>query len=250
MAKRGLGGAILKLLGAKDQVGRVVAVHDLTAHYRRVDLQFDSFLATAELSPTAWVRAWFPSPDGGDQVYQRAYTVAAVDHQQGLLSLEFVLHEPAGPASTWARRVQVGQRLALTQFGSSKWQLPSPAPQGYLLFGDAAAVPALNSLVRALPPTIPTRLLLAAYHSDDQAIPLAAPPEAVTWIRPTRPVSLAAAVEEADWTGWHAWAAVEGAALRPLRSRLKELGFARDQLRAQAYWLSGRAMGTTHRPGR
>lgn len=250
MAKRGLGGAVLKLLGAKDHVGKVVAVHELTEHYRRIDLQIASFLPGAELRPTAWVRGWFPSPDGGEQVYQRAYTVADFDQHRGILSLEFVLHDPAGPASTWARQAQVGDQLALTQFGSSKWQLPSPTPRGYLLFGDAAAVPALNSLLRALPATTPVRLFLAAYRSDDQAIPVAAPSSSITWIRPTRPASLAAAVEDADWTGWHSWAAVEGSTLRPLRSRLKELGFTREQTRAQAYWLTGRAMGTTHRPSR
>lgn len=48
------------------------------------------------------MRAWFPDPDGGSKQFQRGYTFAEIDPENGTLAVDFVIHSPAGPASYWA----------------------------------------------------------------------------------------------------------------------------------------------------
>ena len=251
MAKRGFNGALMRLTQARDHLATVVSKEQITQNFVRVHLRSDTLFEDVELAPTAWLRCWFPDHTGKDLEHQRAYTLSSGNAETGEFSFDFVLHEPSGPASAWAQRCTPGDELSMMTLGSSKFELPEDRPAGYLLVGDAAALPGLTSLVRALPPEIPVELYLEAHDPHDREIPLPAHPRLRThWVHRTGPDSLAAAIEPRDWSNWHAWVTPESASLKLLRVRLRdEFGFPKSETHAQAYWVEGRAMGKLRENG-
>ncbi|WP_371578961.1 siderophore-interacting protein [Streptomyces sp. NBC_01314] len=138
-------GAVLKLLRGKDFVLTVAGAEQVTEHYRRVHLTDGGMLAVTGVHPTMWVRLWF---DAAGKPHQRAYTLVDPDPAAGTFSLEFALHD--GHASDWARAVKPGDTIEATVHGTA-FTDPDPAPSHILAIGDPASLPAINSLLDALP---------------------------------------------------------------------------------------------------
>ncbi|GIG66726.1 ABC transporter ATP-binding protein/permease [Phytomonospora endophytica] len=243
---RGFQGAMLKALGAGDHVLEVLSVEDLTRHYRRIVFSaptlFDRPFETA-----GYLRLWVPDAAKPGRHHQRGYTIVAPDEAAGTITLEFAMHA-SGPAVTWAASVEPGERITASRYGSTKFAVGDPVPDGYVLIGDTAAIPALNSVLAVLPDDVPVEVLLERSHDDDVDIPMTPHPGMrVTWVPQTGdPAALADALGERDWSNWYAWVTAESAATRRVRGRLKEFGFPRSEIHAQAYWMRGRAMGTKH----
>lgn len=245
MAKRGFQGAMMRGFGARDHDAVVTGTELLAPHFLRVRMSSPTLFDDADPGPTAWVRIWFPDPDDGNVEYQRGYTFSETDPKSGTFAIDFVLHEPAGPASTWAKRAEPGDHISVTSFGSKTLEIPDELPAGYLLIGDSASIPAINSILRALPHDVAVELYLERHHDDDHLIPMADHPRLHTqWVPRTGATSLAAAVEDRDWSNWCAWAGPESGSLKHLRARLRDdFGFPKSEVHAQAYWYHGRAMG-------
>ncbi|WP_405894832.1 siderophore-interacting protein [Streptomyces sp. NBC_00104] len=140
-------GAVLKLLRGKDFVFTVTGAEQVTEHYRRIHLTDGGMLAVTGVHPTMWVRLWF---EAAGKPHQRAYTLVDPDPAAGTCSLEFALHD--GHASDWARAAQPGDTIEATVHGTA-FTDPDPAPSHILAIGDPASLPAINSLLRALPST-------------------------------------------------------------------------------------------------
>lgn len=242
---RGYNGAVLRLLGAREHLLAVVAVTDVTAHYRRITFEAPS-LFDQPFEPGAFLRLWMPDPDKPGREHQRGYTIVDPDPATGRISLEFAMHDTHGPAMAWAANVEPGDSVAATRYGSTKFEVTDPVPDGYLLIGDPAAVPAINSVIAVLPPQAPVEVILEYSHPDDRLLPLAGHPRLnVTWVARTGDASLLAdSIAERDWSNWYAWVTAESAATRRVRERLKGFGFPRGETHAMAYWAQGRAMGT------
>lgn len=60
--------------------------------------------------------------------------------------------------------------------------------------------------------------------------------------------SLASALPPRDWSDWYAWVGPESGSLKEIRTRLKEFGFPRAAMHAQAYWVQGKSMGKERDP--
>ena len=210
-----------------------------------------TLLEAVEPDPTAWLRFWFPDPGGSDVEHQRAYTFSEADPAAGSFAVDFVLHEPAGPASAWAQRAEPGAAIAVSSLGSSRFEVPEEPPAGYLVVGDSASIPAISSILRTVPAEIPLEVDLEEHSAEDRLIPLPDHPRSrVHWVPRRGATSLAAAIEARDWSDWSAWLAPESSSLKHLRVRLRdEFGFPRSELHAQAYWMHGRAMGTLRSTG-
>lgn len=251
MAKRGFQGAVLRGFGARDHRAVVLGTELLAPGFLRVRLRSDTLFDDAVPFPTAWLRFWFPDPDGGDVEHQRAYTITEADETTGEFAVDVVLHEPAGPASAWAVRVSPGDTIALTSLGAARFDVPEELPAGYLLIGDSASIPAIGAIIAALPADVPIELYLEEHDEEERLIPLPAHPLLRLHRVPRRgPGSLAAALEDRDWSDWSAWAATESGTLKQVRARLKDdFGFPRSAVHAQAYWYYGRAMGTLRATG-
>ncbi|MFD0559913.1 ATP-binding cassette subfamily B protein IrtA [Stackebrandtia endophytica] len=241
---RGYSGAVLKALGAGDHLLTVVSINDITAHYRRITFDAPDLFDTP-FEPGAYLRLWIPDPTRPGKEHQRGYTVVDPDPELGRISLEFAMHDAGGPAMVWAANAEPGTEIAATRYGSTRFAVSDPVPDGYLLIGDPCAIPAINSVISVLPDDVPVEVLVEHAHDDDRSLPITDHPRlTVTWV-PTSGAStlLADSIDERDWSNWYAWVTTESAATRRVRERLKDFGFPRGEVHAQAYWIKGRAMG-------
>lgn len=244
---RGFSGAMLKGFGARDHMATVLETVMIAPHFVRLRMQSATLFEDAEAEPAAWLRFWFPDPAGSKTEFQRGYTLSEADAVTGRFAVDVVLHDPAGPASTWARNVQPGATIAVTSLmGSSRFDPPDEQPAGYLLIGDSASIPGMNGIIGTVPKDVPIEMYLEQHDDDDTAIPIAEHPRLqVHWVRRHDERSLADAIETRDWSNWYAWATPEANTLKNVRKRLRDVfGFPKSEVHAQAYWSAGKEMGT------
>ncbi|MCK8642641.1 ABC transporter ATP-binding protein/permease [Mycobacterium colombiense] len=244
---RGFSGVMLRSFGARDHTATVLEIVRIAPHFVRVRMVSPTLFEDVDAEPAAWLRFWFPDPDGSKTEFQRAYTISEADVPAGRFAVDIVLHDPAGPASSWARTVQPGATIAvMALMGSSRFDVPDEQPAGYLLIGDSASIPGMNGIIGVVPDDVPIEMYLEKHDDNDTLIPVAQHPRLrVHWVDRHDEKSLAAAIESRDWSNWYAWATPEATTLKQVRARLRdEFGFPKSEVHAQAYWSAGRAMGT------
>ncbi|THV21240.1 siderophore-interacting protein [Glycomyces paridis] len=232
-------GAVLKLLRAKDFKFTVTGAEQVTDHYRRLSFTDGGLLAELPVHPTMWVRLWF---DDGGKPHQRGYTLVDPDADKGVFDIEFALHQ--GIACDWARTAEPGDTIAATVYGTGFAPL-DPAPGRLFIVGDAASLPAVNSLLDAHPETPAT---IWFETTDDDALPFRTDPAR----HDLRPVprgpdgdALVAKVREdlpellESTTDPYMWVAAEAKSTRTLAAYArKELGIPKTRFHALAYWRS------------
>ena len=152
---RGWQGAVLKLLRAGDYRLTVTGRREISPHYLRLSFDGGGLLTDRPLHPTMWIRMWFAD---GDKLHQRGYTLVDPDPAADTVDIEFALHD--GVASRWAQEAQPGDTIDATVLGSNL-TLPEPRPAGYVIVGDTASLPAINSLLDAIGDA-PARVFLEA----------------------------------------------------------------------------------------
>ncbi|MER8045154.1 siderophore-interacting protein [Streptomyces sp. NPDC094032] len=236
-------GVVLKLFRGRDFTFTVTGAEQVTEHYRRVRFTDGGLLAAAGVHPTMWVRLWFEQ-DG--KPHQRAYTLVDPDPGSGTFSLEFALHD--GIASRWARACSPGDTVDATLQGTG-FTAPEPAPGRLLLIGDAASLPAVNSLFDAFPGT-PATLWFETTHASDDALPVRLDPDRHELRRVPREgagAALVARVREelpalvAASSDPYVWIACDTATTRALAAYVrKELGLPKERVRALGYWRPSR----------
>jgi ATP-binding cassette subfamily B protein IrtA len=244
---RGFQGAVLRSFGARDHNATVLETIRIAPHFIRIRMESPTLFQDAQAEPAAWLRFWFPDPEGSSTEFQRAYTISEADVPAGRFAVDVVLHDPAGPASLWARAVEPGATIAvMSLMGSSRFDTPLEQPAGYLVIGDSASIPGINGIIGVVPDDVPIEAYLEQHDDGDTLIPLAQHPRLrVHWVARRDETSLAAAIENRDWSDWYAWATPEATTLKHVRTRLRDdFGFPKSEVHAQAYWSAGRAMGT------
>jgi ATP-binding cassette subfamily B protein IrtA len=243
---RGFQGAMLRGFGARDHTATVIETVSIAPHFVRIRMESPTLFQDAQAEPAAWLRFWFPDPEGSPTEFQRAYTISEADVPAGRFAVDVVLHDPAGPASLWARTVEPGATIAvMSLMGSSRFDTPDEQPAGYLLVGDSASIPGINGIIGVVPDDVPIEVYLEQHDDNDRRIPIAAHPRSrLHWVSRRDEKSLAAAIETRDWSDWYAWATPEATTLKHVRARLRDdFGFPKSEIHAQAYWSAGRAMG-------
>ncbi len=229
-ASRGWQGAVLKLLRAGDYRLTVTGRREISPRYLRLSFDAGGMLDEHSLHPTMWIRMWFA--DG----HQRGYTLVDPDPAAGTMDIEFALHD--GCASEWARAAQPGDTIEATVLGS-KFAIPDPTPTGYVIVGDTASLPAINSLLASIGDA-PAQVFLEACCDDDKCLPVARGAD-VTWVdRKNAGEALLETVRSAAFdAGDHfGWVACDTRTTRSVAKVLREdFGIPRKSIKAQAYWL-------------
>lgn len=228
---RGLSGALVKLWRGGDYQLTVRGRTEITPHYLRLHFSATELLADRPIHPTMWIRGWFPD---GAKSHQRGYTLVNPDPVAGTVDIDFALHD--GLATRWATEATPGDVLEVTVLGSD-FVLPAPAPEGYVIVGDTASLPAINSLLEAIGDA-PARVFLEAAHDDDRQLPVGRTD--VTWVdRKNAGEALVEAVAAAafDASEHFGWVACDNRTTRAVAKVLREdYKIPKRSVKARAYW--------------
>lgn len=228
---RGWQGAVLKLFRVGDYQLTVTGRSELTDHYVRISFAAGGLLRRREVHPTMWIRLWFSD---GEKLHQRAYTLVNPDSVADTTDIEFALHD--GLAADWARTARSGDTIEGTVLGSS-FALPEPSPRGYVIVGDTASLPAINSLLAAIG-NRPATIFLEAARESDKTLPVA---REVVWVDRDGGLPLVDVVRAAafDASGYFAWVACDTRTTRHVARVLKDdYGIPRRSMKVQAYWMA------------
>ncbi|MFJ9741658.1 siderophore-interacting protein [Streptomyces sp. NPDC101166] len=136
-----------------------------------------------------WWQAWRELPDDVRAV-MRSYTLRSLRRDASgrttEIDVDFVLHTPAGPASRWASRAVAGDRVvllgpAIADNRAIRFRAPEDTDL-VLLWGDETALPAISSILEALPAGLRVRAWLEVHDAGSvRGLATAADAE-ITWL--------------------------------------------------------------------
>jgi NADPH-dependent ferric siderophore reductase len=221
---------------------------------RRITFKGDELNGFSWSGPAAHMKIIFPepgqdvvpafSPDGPRPATMRTYTPRRFDAALQTLEVDFVLHGE-GPASTWAARAQAGQELVM--MGPAPGYIVDAEASWYVLAGDDAALPAIETLLEAVPATARVSVFLEI-AGDEEIRTLPGPERTeITWLRhdadPHRAgVRLQTALSEFAWPagGGRVYVGCEAQAMRRIRRIVVEAsGLDRERIVTRGYWRIG-----------
>ncbi len=236
--KRGWEGLVIKAFGGRDFRLTVLGTEPVNERYHRLHLDGGGLLQSCGVHPTMWIRLWF---DNDGKPHQRAYTLVDPDPATGRFSLEFAVHD--GVAARWATTAKPGDTIDATLQGST-FTLPDPRPAHLYAVGDAASVPAINSLFDAAD-TVPATVWLEYAHDDEKGLPLRnRAHHTVTWVpreADGRQLVDTVCAELPKRDDALYWVACEAASTRAITRHVrKDLGVDKQFLSSLGYWSATR----------
>ena len=226
----------------------VVSVSKLTPRLVSVLVRGDALDGFRIEAPTAHVKVFLPA-DGQDDPAVRTYTPVRFDEASKTLELQFVLHG-AGPASEWAERAAPGDKLEVAGPGG-RFVLDETAAHWWLA-ADESAIPAVATLLEALPATATADVHIEVADAADEIAFDSPAKTTVSWHHRRSPGAFGAELDEAARAadipaGARIWVACEAAAMRGIRRYFRnDRGLPPDSLVTRGYWRLGEANHPDH----
>ncbi|MFJ9004458.1 siderophore-interacting protein [Streptomyces canus] len=198
-----------------------------------------------------WWQAWRELPDDVRAV-MRSYTLRSLRRNPDEIDIDFVLHEPAGPASAWAARAGAGDKVqllgpAVADNRAIRFRPPEDTDL-VLLWGDETALPAVSAILEALPAGQRARVWLEVRDTGDiQDLATEADAE-ITWLvaeetgAACSPMTLGALRDARlpDAERPYVWIAGESGCVKELRRHfVRERGIDRRRVTFVGYWRQG-----------
>jgi NADPH-dependent ferric siderophore reductase len=198
-----------------------------------------------------WWQAWRELPDDVRAV-MRSYTLRSLRRNPDEIDIDFVLHEPAGPASRWAARARAGDKVqllgpAVADNRAIRFRPPEDTDL-VLLWGDGTALPAVSAILEALPTGQRARVWLEVRDAGDiQDLATEADAE-ITWLvaeetgAQCSPLALDALRDARlpDAERPYVWIAGESGCVKELRRHfVRERGVDRRRVTFVGYWRQG-----------
>ncbi|MFE2217305.1 siderophore-interacting protein [Streptomyces canus] len=198
-----------------------------------------------------WWQAWRELPDDVRAV-MRSYTLRSLRRNPDEIDIDFVLHEPAGPASAWAARACAGDKVqllgpAVADNRAIRFRPPEDTDL-VLLWGDETALPAVSAILEALPAGQRARVWLEVRDAGDiQDLATEADAE-ITWLvaeetgAACSPMALDALRDARlpDAERPYVWIAGESGCVKELRRHfVRERGIDRRRVTFVGYWRQG-----------
>lgn len=187
-------------------------------------------------------------PEGVTVPAARDFTPRRFDCAQGVLVIDFVIHENGGgPASRWAASAVPG--AVIGQAGPRGSLILSEDFDWYLLAGDETALPAIGRRLEELPARAQAIVIAEVADAQERVDLNASCQLEVTWLyrghggKPDRgELERAVRSLELPSGAGFAWVAGEADAVRPLRRYLREeLDLPKQFTRVSGYWRRGTA---------
>ena len=221
----------------------------LTPNYLSIRFACSDFADFVSASWDDHVKVFLDGPlDASGRPAMRDYTPRGFDPAKGEFTIDFALHDDAGPVTSWARDCAVGDPL---QIGGPRGSvIVSPEFDWYWMIGDETAIPAISRHLAERPDARISVLIAVAGPDEEVPLPSSGNHQ-VTWAhRPatsaTDPAALLAALSDKalpQGDGF-VWIAAEALVAKALRERLLEMGQPLQQLKARGYWVAGEADST------
>ena len=183
-------------------------------------------------------------PEDRRRPASRAYTPRKWNPKTEELDIDIALHAD-GPGSAWASRVQEGD-IAVISGRPGGAYFPDVDADWYLIGGDEAALPAIGTLLEALPASIRAYVVAEVRDADEEQEVESTAGLQILWVHrragemPGR--ALAAAMREAELPQGRGcvWVSCEATTMREIRRHfIEERGLDRSMLRTQGYWKAG-----------
>ena len=249
----------------------VSSVQKLTSNITRITLSGEELAGFVSSGPTDHVKVFFPDPATGELtaptmtdtgvsrpdtgvIISRDYTPLGFRSHDGHheLDIDFVVHGDDGPASAWAGRAQVGDRLAIAGPRGSKL-LPAGATH-VILVADETALPSCSRWIDMLPTSVNVTgfFEVAEAGGEDYFSPEQHARISAEWFYRTDGLgqidpALRALGSVGDST--FVFLAGEAGMLVSLRRYLRrELGLPKNQVTADGYWRRGIINADHHAP--
>lgn len=245
----------------------VVSVSRIAPRLVSVRVRGGDLSRFADAAPTSHIKVFLPGPgqdapslpiDGPEgRVWPedslrptvRTYTPRFFDPQADTLEVQFVLYG-TGPAAQWAQRAEAGDKIAIG--GPGGRFSADPGARRWWIAGDESALPAVGTLLDALPASAEAQVHLEVAGPEDE-IPLTSQATTtITWHHRRRPGAWGAELYDAAANatitpGTSVWVACEASAIRRIRRQL--LGEHRVPAAAmvtRGYWRAGVADHPDH----
>jgi len=237
---------------------RVVASEVRTPRLRRITVRGPELVGLEPGQPAASVRLLLPHhgalvlPDwngneylhaDGTRPHLRTLTPLRIDPDRGEVDVDIVLHG-SGPMATWAATAGEGDDVAISGTGRG-YVVDADSP--LVLAGDESALPAITTILGALPAEASARVLLEIGHPDAELHLRGPSAMTVSWelLPPGSPPGdalvdafTAMPIVEGD----RVWVAGEAASVQRIRRHLFDtLEVPRQQCTVRGYWKHGRA---------
>ena len=245
----------------------MVAVERLAPRLVSILFSGPALVGFPEPAPTAHIKVLLPDAEGhlteptegpegvswpDGRPTTRTFTPRRYDPAANTLEVQFVLHGE-GPASQWAERAVPGDRAAIGGPGGRFTM--DPDVRQWWVAGDESSVPAIATLIEALPPAAAAVVHIEAEGPEDH-VPLPPHPGVeVQWHdrRPERDpgrwgAELIDALNGAELVdGTHVWIGTEANVVRQMRGHLLEArSLPRAQMTTRGYWRLGEANHPDH----
>jgi NADPH-dependent ferric siderophore reductase len=228
----------------------VLRVCPLTPRMVRVTFGGESLADFGWNGPAAHIKLFFGTADAARPI-TRTYTPRRYDRATRELDVDFVLHDE-GPASAWAQQASPGQTLVIAGPGRS-YSIDEQA-EWFLLAADDTAIPAVGTLLEALPAHASVRVLLEVVDAAEEGALSVRPGVDVEWLHRGSDVrsagrALEAAVRRVQLPAGsgRVYVACESDAMRRIRRHLlQERLLSRDAIVTRGYW----RLGETDHPDR
>ncbi len=216
---------------------RVAERHLLTPHMLRLVLSGD-LEGFQSLGFDDHVKLLFPDPQGGETPIMRDYTPRAFDVGKGRLTLDFALHEPAGPATQWALQAKIGDRLHIGgPRGSQVWP---DVFDHYLLIGDETALPAIGRRLETAPAGQAITVLAMVENAAERQTWTTKADADIRWLYRAEADDVLSAIDALTLPeDILVWVAGEAQWARTVRTHLHDKGFNPKGIKAAGYWLKG-----------
>lgn len=231
---------------------RVERVRRLTPRMVRVTFTGEELSGFVWNGPAAHIKLIFEAPVGGARAPMRTYTPRRFDAGTGELDVDFVIHGE-GPASMWAEQAAVGQHLTIA--GPGRSYAVDPQADWYVLAGDDTAIPAICTILDALPASVKALALLEiADAAEEHLLGTRVANTEIRWLRrgadphhAGRELESAMRRIELLPGAGRIYVACEADAMRRIRRHLiTERAFPRERLVTRGYW----RLGETDHPDR
>lgn len=236
---------------------RVTSVEQISANIIRIIFHDTSGLLTTA-SEGDYLKMCFPLPaektadsTAADNSHApqpptrtRSYTIREADQRTGRTVIDFVCHEPGGPAAEWAARAQPGD--SITAYGPGPGKPIDSDRSWFLAAADMTSLPALAVHLKNLPPQARGYAIIEVGSADDRQ-PLQHPAGVeLEWVINSRHDSSPSIMHEKiaakNWLSGDCfvWIASEFEVARTLRNFLQsERNLQKGQYYISSYWKLG-----------